>query len=48
VTAQGNIFFGDFFDKIRIRIEEHDVKVLDSMDALQILRIFEPYNLQAN
>ena len=45
LVALGNVAVGHLADKVGIRIEEHDVKVLDGMDGLESGPILEPHDL---
>lgn len=45
LVALGNVAVGHLADKVGIRIEEHDVKVLDGVDGLESGPILEPHDL---
>lgn len=40
-----NVAIGDLFDEIDVWVVQHDVEMLDGMDALQALPVFEPYHI---
>ncbi len=45
LVALGNVAVGHLADKVGIRIEEHDVKMLDGMDGLESGPVLEPHDL---